>query len=288
MLTDKKKLSGPKTMRDFAESLIENPRPTGGNDMIASITRTPNKRNVGRFNQKVMVNRYTPSGRVNEEFIVEEEDFPTWVQENKMLLKGTPYERLLGEQTSNNTLANNNFEYGGYLLPKKGFGSWLKENSSGLLQGAGALASAIPGVGAVAGPLLNIAGAAIGKKQADAEMLALRKEEIAAQKAFDEEQRKTLEKQTRTQNLFGDNQNINYGGTFAAYGGDLFMSGNNNNVPNIVEYSKKADLHSEGIGGVPVDVRGNPITTSKTSAVAMTEGGEVTWNGYVFSNRLTV
>jgi hypothetical protein len=83
----------------------------------------------------------------------------------------------------------------------------------------------------------------------------------------------------RNTNLFGGQQDMNYGATFA-YGGDLLMN------PQIVNYSDKADKHSEGIGGVPVDTKGNPAKTSRMSAVGMTEGGEVAWSGYVFSNRL--
>lgn len=76
-------------------------------------------------------------------------------------------------------------------------------------------------------------------------------------------------------------------------GGDLLMNSGENmednvNPPNIVEYGNKANKHSEGIGGVPVDIKGNPTKVSKQSAVGMTESGEVTWNGYVFSNKLKV
>jgi hypothetical protein len=61
-----------------------------------------------------------------------------------------------------------------------------------------------------------------------------------------------------------------------------------NESPVVVEYGNNSDTHEEGIGGVPVDAKGNPAATSKQSAVGLTEKGEVTWNGYVFSNKLKV
>lgn len=43
--------------------------------------------------------------------------------------------------------------------------------------------------------------------------------------------------------------------------------------------------HSGPNGGIPVDNNGNPTTLSGKQPVALTEDGEVSWNGYVFSNR---
>lgn len=181
--------------------------------------------------------------------------------------------------------------YGDYLLPQLGFGSWLKENASGLLKGAGSLAKLIPGVGQIAGPILNIAGSIIGKNQQDKAARAEQQKLIAEKEAADKKNKFNMELANRKQSLFGGaEQGINYGETFA-FGGDMMggmMMENQmkQQQPQITEYSDKADLHEEGIGGVPVDARGNPATVSKTSAVGLTEGGEVTWNGYVFSNRL--
>jgi hypothetical protein len=67
-------------------------------------------------------------------------------------------------------------------------------------------------------------------------------------------------------------------------GGQIGM-GFMNQQPQITEYSN-GNTHQEGVGGIPVDAKGNPAKMSRTSAVGMTEKGEVTWNGYVFSNRL--
>jgi len=61
-----------------------------------------------------------------------------------------------------------------------------------------------------------------------------------------------------------------------------------NEAPVINTYDGNSDTHKQGIGGVPVDAKGNPATTSKQSAIGLTEKGEVTWNGYVFSNKLKV
>jgi len=73
-------------------------------------------------------------------------------------------------------------------------------------------------------------------------------------------------------------------------GGDLPNKGfpAPNEAPVINTYDGNSDTHKQGIGGVPVDAKGNPATTSKQSAIGLTEKGEVTWNGYVFSNKLKV
>lgn len=173
-----------------------------------------------------------------------------------------------------------------YPLPELGFGSWLKENASGLLQGAGSLASMIPGIGTIAGPILSVAGAAVAGSQEKKQMLNDRQSEIDLKMAADKKLAYNNDVSVRNQNLNNVRQ-MNYAPTFAA-GGDLMMGNNEMMNPQIIEYSDKADKHGEGIGGVPVDVRGNPSTTSKSSAIALTEGGEVTWNGYVFSNKLKV
>lgn len=175
-----------------------------------------------------------------------------------------------------------NYELGGYMLPQYGFGSWLKSAASGLFKGAGSLSGLIPGLSQIAGPILNLAGAAIGagqQKKADKALMAQQQADIDAKMKADKELQLQQEIAARNTNLFGGQQDMNYGATFA-YGGDLLMN------PQIVDYSDKADKHSEGIGGVPVDIKGNPAKTSRMSAVGMTEGGEISWNGYIFSNKL--
>jgi hypothetical protein len=182
-------------------------------------------------------------------------------------------------------------EKGGQLdnyigLPEYGFGSWLKENAGGLLKGASSLVGLIPGVGQIAGPILNIAGSAIAGKQqqkadqaaADAEQARL--DEIAAEQ---EAANKASNRAIREQNIVNTDQQA-YASTFEL-GGEL-MGTDANSVPNIIEYSEKANSHGDGVGGVPVDAKGNPSVVSKSSAVGLTEAGEVTWEGYVFSDKL--
>jgi hypothetical protein len=166
----------------------------------------------------------------------------------------------------------------GGLLPEYAFGSWLKDNSQDVLGTAGALAGAIPVIGSIAGPILSGIGSLIGgKKAAAAEQLAL-DEETAAQK----EQQDLMDRQTRTGNIV-DQKQINYGATFENGGpiGQGFVG-----QPQITEYSNGTKHDESAIGGIPVDARGNPATTSRQSAVGLTEKGEVTWNNYVFSDKL--
>ena len=82
---------------------------------------------------------------------------------------------------------------------------------------------------------------------------------------------------------------INYGATFQD-GGDLGQGGfpAPNQNPVITGYNGKSNTHQQGVGGVPVDAKGNPSAVSKQSAVGLTEKGEVAWNGYVFSDKLKV
>lgn len=71
-----------------------------------------------------------------------------------------------------------------------------------------------------------------------------------------------------------------------AMGGNLMMGGGQNQLQ-INDYTN-GNTHDEGVGGIPVDARGNPATTSKSSVVGLTEKGEVTWNGYVFSDKIKI
>lgn len=327
-------------------------------------------------------------------------------------------------------------------LPEFGFGSWLKDNAAGLLGGAGSIASAIPIIGSIAGPILSGIGSIVGGAQAnkaaqadaDAQQLSL-DEQAAAQK----EQQDLANRQTRAGNIV-DQKQINYGSTFenggelTAYqkaakakadqnlerGKELYgplrgqidqvltaagenylgrlhpmgtqqnydkmmVDGRIRNIPpmddmlmemqtklkelspeavnkmsdvinstvftgkklhpkkrdgmtlkdfnkwrkentdisagemlkysnhlrklnkqgytfenggqigqglmeqpQITEYSNGQTHDESAIGGIPVDARGNPATTSKQSAVGLTEKGEVTWNGYVFSDKLKI
>lgn len=192
---------------------------------------------------------------------------------------------------------NQLFEDGGLLpneygLPEYGFGSWIKENGAGLLSGAGSAVSAIPVIGTIAGPILKGLGSIFGgikknrdkQKAADAEQLRL-DEEAAAQQA----EQDLANRQTRATNIVDDRQ-VNYGATFEL-GGDLLSGQAGGQVggqeqPQITEYTNGEKHRESATNGIPVDARGNPATTSRQSAVGLTEKGEVTWNGYVFSDKL--
>ena len=188
------------------------------------------------------------------------------------------------------------YAYGSYL-PKHGFGSWLKDNSAGLLKGASSLANFLPPpISTIAGPVLSIAGGVASGMQANKKAQTeadLQAEETAKEQAMLDEQAQTQmdanyqsDLGNRRGSFLNANKSINYGG-LAEDGGQLqdpFSTPVGD--PMVIEYSDKAFKHGEGPDGVPVDAKGNPSATSNQSAVALTEGGEVTWNGYVFSNKL--
>jgi len=167
------------------------------------------------------------------------------------------------------------------LLPEYGFGSWLKDNGAGLLKGAGSLVSMIPGIGTIAGPILSTAGSVIGKVQGDNAAVTAEQAALDEQAAASAEEQRVADLGTRRTNIV-DQKQVNYGGTFENGGqiGQGLMG-----QPQITSYDN-GNTHEEGVGGIPVDARGNPSTTSKQSAVGMTEKGEITWNGYVFSDKL--
>ena len=170
----------------------------------------------------------------------------------------------------------------GYL-PEYSFGSWLGDNAGGILQGAGDAVSAIPGIGMIAGPILNMAGkvtdALVGKKRAAEAAKAKKiKDRIDATKAgFTQQLGATDQPQYEAVAEFGGNL-VNQREDFPA----------SNENPVIVGYNGNSNTHQQGVGGVPVDAKGNASIVSKQSEVGFTEAGEVTWNGYVFSNKLKV
>lgn len=195
-----------------------------------------------------------------------------------------------------NLLYTPSYAYGSYL-PKHGLGSWLKDNSAGLLKGASTIANFLPPpVSTIAGPVLSIAGGVVSgvqaknKAQDEADLQAA---ETKKEQAMLDEQAKLQEQANyqkdlgnRRNSLLNANKTINYGG-LAEDGGQLQDPFNTPvGDPMVIEYSDKAFKHGEGPDGVPVDAKGNPSATSNQSAVALTEGGEVTWNGYVFSDKL--
>ena len=171
------------------------------------------------------------------------------------------------------------FAYGGDLIgfPQYGFGSWLGDNAGGILKGAGAVASLIPAVGLIAGPALMGAGAAT-----DAIVGHVRGNRAEDALGIKEQQDAELAAQ---QSKLGTQPT--YAATFQDGGSLMGQFGGNQN-PVINEYNGGSNTHQQGVGGVPVDAMGNPSAVSRQSAVGLTEKGEVTWNGYVFSDKLKV
>jgi len=173
-----------------------------------------------------------------------------------------------------------------YGLPEYGFGSWIKANGAGLLKGAGSLVSMIPGIGQIAGPVLSTAGSVIGGIQENnaAQDQANTDQQALDLKAAEEAKINARNDRGIRQSNIVDQNQMTYAGTFATGGqiGNGFMQ-----QPQITSYSN-GNTHQEGVGGIPVDARGNPATTSKGSVVGLTEKGEVTWKGYVFSDKLKI
>jgi hypothetical protein len=167
-------------------------------------------------------------------------------------------------------------EEGGLLpMPEYGFGSWIKENGAGLLKGAGSLVSMIPGIGQIAGPVLSTAGSVIGGIQQKNAQQDAAQAQVEAAEAAEAEKQRVMNLDTRRKNIVDQNQ-MSYAPTFGL-GGNLMIN----------DYTN-GNTHQEGVGGIPVDARGNPATTSRSSVVGLTEKGEVTWNGYVFSDKIKI
>lgn len=77
--------------------------------------------------------------------------------------------------------------------------------------------------------------------------------------------------------------NQNYMGVLNNQLRGFALGGSMNNGTGIVDY--KGASHSNG--GIKVDSNGNPASVTKKQAIAEVEGGEVSWSGYVFSNKLS-
>jgi hypothetical protein len=72
-----------------------------------------------------------------------------------------------------------------------------------------------------------------------------------------------------------------------AYGGMLPAFSAGGDIPQVVRYDTGGSHTTNPNGGIPVDSKGNPSITSGQEAVALTKQGEVTWQGFVFSDNLT-
>lgn len=72
-----------------------------------------------------------------------------------------------------------------------------------------------------------------------------------------------------------------YGGKMP-FGGTMPYTTNNSKLPVIQNY--KGANHNNG--GIPVDENGNPSVVSGKSPIVETEGNELSWNDYVFSDKI--
>jgi hypothetical protein len=183
------------------------------------------------------------------------------------------------------------FEEGGLLegnygdLPEHSFGSWLGDNAGKILKTAGGIVSVIPGIGtAVGGALIGagfatdaIVGAVRNKREAEEQQQQLDEQSLAQQ-----QEQRIANRGQRQANLV--DQTVNYGATFEQ-GGNLGEGIPSDRIE-ITEYQNGGKHDESATRGIPVDAKGNPATTSNQSAVGLTEEGEVTWNGYVFSDKL--
>ena len=173
-------------------------------------------------------------------------------------------------------------------LPEFGFGSWLGDRAGGILKTAGSIITAIPGFGTIAGPVIAGLGGLTdslvsGAREKKAGEQAVSDTQLALdeQAASEKEQQGLMNLNIKRQNL--QDKTVNYGATFEK-GGQI--GAGFTGQPQIVEYENGEKHDKSAVGGIPVDARGNPATTSNQSAVGLTEKGEVTWNGYVFSDKL--
>lgn len=138
-----------------------------------------------------------------------------------------------------------------------GFGDFLK--------------GAAPLAGAALGPVGALIGAGIGIYN----IFRQRKKDKEA-KELAEKRRKEMQHQEHVASLREEFSNtvepdINYLPTTMQYGGMLLRD-------------LKGQSHAGAQGGIPTDSVGNPSILSKRRPVALTEGDEVVWNGYVFSD----
>lgn len=165
--------------------------------------------------------------------------------------------------------------------------------------GASSLSGALKGAGAgmMFGPLGAIAGAGLGlvgglisgrrRKEAEEEALAAKQE----QQDLLDKYRKKVEFSGQYEQFMSDLEpSIQYAPTIAEYGGDLlgqYCRGGKlprKRFGGPIEITGQS--HSGAQGGVPTDAEGNPSVISGRPPVALTEDGEVTFYGYVFSDKL--
>jgi hypothetical protein len=122
-----------------------------------------------------------------------------------------------------------------------------------IMKAASPLVSLIPGVGTIAGPIMGGIGAIGG----------------AVSNSMTQQDQLNVQNQMQQKATFNQNLDPRYLQGYADGG-------------NIVEMPQS----NSSVDSIPTDGQGNPATTSGQRAIAMTDSGEVIWNGYVFSDKL--
>jgi len=165
-------------------------------------------------------------------------------------------------------------------LPQYGGGGALQGGVTGLSTGAQIGTMIMPGWGtAIGGGLGLIGGALMGSK---AEDKAKKEEEKRYQDQL-EMQRIALQMQSKAMqpmqyaNMGMSNKPV----VSFAYGGDLAKT----MQTGLMQYN--GPLHGNNPnGGIPIDKNGVPTNISNNQPIASTEGGELAYKGYIYSNKL--
>lgn len=154
-----------------------------------------------------------------------------------------------------------------------GWGGALQGGAAGAVAGAAIGTEILPGWGTAIGA----AGGAI--VMATAGHFA-EEENIAAQ----EEQEKIVMSQQAQEKFWGDSSNIqsgNWSPTMMAQDGGP-IQGQVNTPPQ----AYAGQSHQGPDGGIPVDKLGNPAAKNMGQPIALVEDGEVSYKGYIFSDKL--
>jgi len=122
-----------------------------------------------------------------------------------------------------------------------------------IMKAASPLVSLIPGVGTIAGPIMAGVGAIGG----------------AVSNSITQQDQLDAQKQEQQKLAFNKNLDPRYLQGYEDGGSITEMPTTN-----------------AGVDSIPTDAQGNPASSSGREAIAMTDSGEVIWNGYVFSDKL--
>ena len=163
------------------------------------------------------------------------------------------------------------------------------KTSMGMSGASGALKGA--GMGMMFGPLGAIAGGAIGlatglftgkrkQEQEQEQLLALEEQEKLRHNIEFAGQQEQFMSDLEPSIQYAPTMEAKYGGYLMANGGRL--PGMNRGGPTTIT----GQTHAGPQGGIPTDAQGNASANSRMPAVALTEGGEVTFGGYVYSDKI--